>query len=158
MRVQSGVITNTLYNAIIALIFVILAHIVLLVAGDWNMILYRLEAGIKNKCLIFGSVLYSVSGIFLIIVSALFTDIIMKSYSSDTKYGPLNGNVVVQKQDQNLVRYEFGICLYLGYTFGFLEMIIGVAHIAFNPFKTEKDELMEKEEPEYQYTPDYTVY
>ena len=100
------------------------------------------------------AVFYFFAGLFLIIVSALFTDIILKSYAADSKFGPVNGNVVVQQQSQNTVRYEFGACLCkpfifikkifffsdLGYIFGFLELSLGCATICLNPYSRKKDE------------------
>jgi hypothetical protein len=77
----------------------------------------------------------------------------MKSYASDTKWGPANGNtLVVKEQNQNLVRYEFGPCLYLAYLFGFIQLCMAGIHIFTNPFsKTEKEEneIENFEEQEY---------
>ena len=56
------------------------------------------------------SLLYLLSGTFLIVVSGLFTDIILRAYSNDSKMGPTHSIGMVQ-HDENLVRYEFGACL-----------------------------------------------
>ena len=41
----------------------------------------------------------------------------------------MRGNVVMEEQNQNMVRYEFGPCLYFAYTFGFVQMLLGIFHL-----------------------------
>ena len=62
-------------------------------------------------------VVCSFAGLFLLITSALFTVAIVREYGSENKYGPLT-KYNIAESDDNSVRYEFGACLYVAYTFG----------------------------------------
>ena len=91
------------------------------------------------------------------LTSGLFTDIILKSYAGDSRLGPTNA-LVVQENTANSVRYEFGVCLYLGYTFGFVEMVLGIVSIFSNPFPREKKDAQEVEYDEKYLRNSYDTY
>ncbi|CAG5103364.1 Oidioi.mRNA.OKI2018_I69.chr1.g739.t1.cds [Oikopleura dioica] len=142
---------------VLALVFVIIGQILMFVCGGWNHLLSRSKEEnpriFKNLVRV-SAFFFFLAGVFLIIVSSLFTDIILKSYSSDTKFGPVNGNIVVQQQNQNTVRYEFGVCLYLGFIFGFFELSLGLATLCLNPYlkrNQEEEEPDERSDLQYGY-------
>ena len=95
------------------MIFITLAHVLLFMVGDWNHILHRMDDGPKRKLITFGGILYLTSGIFLIVVSALFTDIIMKSYSSDSKYGPGLTQILLFWSKRVLVQVDKWVDIFL---------------------------------------------
>jgi len=124
---------------IFAISFAVLAHAVYFISGNWNWVLSGLDEKVKKWLARTASILYFLSGSFLIIVSGLFTDIILRAYANDSKMGPTHSIGMVQ-HDENLVRYEFGACLYLGYVFGGLQLILAVSVWLMNPHVGEKDE------------------
>ena len=95
---------------IFAISFAVLAHAVYFISGNWNWVLSGLDEKVKKWLARTASILYFLSGSFLIIVSGLFTDIILRAYANDSKMGPTHSIGMVQ-HDENLVRYEFGACL-----------------------------------------------
>ena len=116
------------------------------VVGDWNWVLEWMPIRFRRRVHTVCSLFYILSGVCLTVVSGLFTSIILKSYSGDSRVGPTN-DLTVSEDSQNSVRYEFGPCLYFAYTFAILEMAIGVGSLFTNPFKTRAPDNHEKSAP-----------
>lgn len=53
-----------------ALVFMIVAHAIIFIAGDWNEIMHSMESGTRRNLVIVTSILYGTSGVFLIVVSS----------------------------------------------------------------------------------------
>merc|ERR1712131_276674 len=124
---------------VLALIFIILAQLIALLAGNWNHLSSGMEIKTRSGVVILSGILYLLAGCFLITTAGLFTGVIMHQYAYDGKYGPRNGHAITKKIEENGVRYEFGACLYIAYVFGFIEIVLGIVHFIVNPFKTQSD-------------------
>ena len=81
---------------IFAISFVVLAHAIYFISGNWNWVLSGLDEKVKRWLARAASILYFLSGSFLIIVSGLFTDIILRAYVNDSKMGPTHSIGMVQ--------------------------------------------------------------
>ena len=70
------------------------------------------------------------------ITAGLFTAAILQQYSGESKVGPRN-HLIVQEHNDNELKYEFGPCLYLAYTFGFVELLVGIMHFFLHPYASQ---------------------
>ena len=86
---------------IFAISFVVLAHAIYFISGNWNWVLSGLDEKVKRWLARAASILYFLSGSFLIIVSGLFTDIILRAYVNDSKMGPTHSIGMVQPRVLN---------------------------------------------------------
>lgn len=124
---------------VFAVVFGLLAILFGLICGDWNHLLHRADDKI-NRWIVYatGSCLL-ISGLFLIITATLFTTAILQQYTGESKIGPRN-DLIVADYNSNELKYEFGPCLYLAFTFGLVELVTGILHFFLHPYPSSADE------------------
>jgi len=142
---------------VLAMVFIVFAQFSGVISGNFSHIMSGLSVKSRYWITVVTGSLYFLAGFFLLFTSALFTVTIMHQYEYDGRYGPLNGHEIKKRIEENGVRYEFGPCLYLGYVFGFIEMVIGAVHFCINPFTghDKDDDGVDTSEFDYLGQPEY---
>ena len=80
-----------------------------------------------------------VAGFCLFAAATIFTVLILRQFKHDTKFGPLNEQVIIGV-NTNLMQYEFGPMLYWAYVFGGVQVLIGLLHLFVHPYNSQKSE------------------